>query len=694
MMNKSTTLKARSHRQKAPPVSSNNHTTKFERSNQNNNNNRLRRDKSNSMCVVLVVMVILGTTCLLRMSFFSQHHDSHQNISSLSSNNKGASSSSGEVIGKPFLRPIKADENLKYEGEINNNVKVGAIISPIQNNDSVEEENQREGDEEPPPEKSAIDYSSLETLLDKFQSDFEERYGTNNLEWLDKAVEPFGSLDMTARRLLFKKEKGEPFVMAFAGYSVTVGRGNYFNQSFPFILKDLLEPMFQKMDLELVVRNAAIGGIPSFPYAFCFPHFLGTDADVISWDYSMNEGKGSNILESYIRLSQRNLPNRPMLIVLDSNEQRQTLLHNYAVDSNDKDSSRQLQQVLLDGLVMHRATDFLPKSITGEGAMSDAPLGFQNWNEFGAPNGCPGKSSWHPKQQEHALLGHILAKHFIKVMKRAVELMKEEEDPLHQMPKLQYLPPPQSTLAENPLEVSQVLYGHEIEDDSSSSNNWELHDLSCRTSFLPAQDHEKVLPSIIVNGLNAKSSENIMQDRPDSMYEEGWVLDVSKIERDTKKKVERCGGLGYLDMKIALYGIPQSGKLTLWLPYEGASSSPEEEENASIRYHNLILCEANEKRDDDACRLDRDMQLSVGGVKNPPVTLVNGAGVYLNRPTCVSVEVPPTATVTSLSSLPPNHGITTVKGDTTGLLVEIQAASNVTRKKGACCISHVVWEQS
>eukprot|EP00548_Thalassiothrix_antarctica_P016848 CAMPEP_0194190572 /NCGR_PEP_ID=MMETSP0154-20130528/63421_1 /TAXON_ID=1049557 /ORGANISM="Thalassiothrix antarctica, Strain L6-D1" /LENGTH=650 /DNA_ID=CAMNT_0038912601 /DNA_START=194 /DNA_END=2142 /DNA_ORIENTATION=- len=650
-MKNSTTLKARSYRQKALLKSPISYKAKYERSNQN----KVRRRKNNSMFVILVILIILlGITCFLRKIFFLQHYKSHHNP--LSSNNLDTSSS-----------PLEASEKKGVE----------------------EQEIAKELIAKYPLGKSVVDYSSLEALLDKFQSDFEERYGSTNLEWLDKAVDTFGSLETTAKRLLSKKYKGKPFVMAFAGYSVTVGRGNYFNQSFPFVLKNLLEPIFQKIDIELIVRNAAIGGIPSFPYAFCFPHFLGTDADVISWDYSMNEGKGSNILESYIRLSQQNLPNRPMLIVLDNNKQRQALLHNYAVDSNSEDSSKKFQQVLMDGIVLHRATDFLPKSIIGEEAMNDAPLGFQNWNEFGAPRGCPGKSSWHPKQQEHTLLGYILAKHFVKVIKRAIELMKEEKDSFYLMPKLKHLPPPQSILAENPREVSQLLYGHEIEDVSSNSSEWELNDLSCRTSFLPAQDHEKVLPSIIVNGLNAKSSNNIMQDRPDSMYAEGWVLDVSKIERDTKKKVERCGGLGYIDMKIALYGIPQSGKLTLWLPYEGPSPSLEDEENASNRFHSLILCEANEKRDDKACRLYRDLLLSVGGVKNPPVTLVNGAGVYLNRPTCVSVEIPPTAIVTSFSSLPLNHGIKTVKGDTIGLLVEIQAASNVSHEKGACCISHV-----
>ena len=90
--------------------------------------------------------------------------------------------------------------------------------------------------------------------------------------------------------------------MSFAGYSVTVGRGNYFSQSFPFIVEKILQATLQTLlGIPLQVRNAAIGGIPSFPYGFCLSHFLGDDADVVSWDYSMNEGRGSAILESYIR---------------------------------------------------------------------------------------------------------------------------------------------------------------------------------------------------------------------------------------------------------------------------------------------------------------------------------------------------------------------------------------------------------
>ena len=34
-------------------------------------------------------------------------------------------------------------------------------------------------------------------------------------------------------------------------------------------------------------------------------------------------------------------------------------------------------------------------------------------------------------------------------------------------------------------------------------------------------------------------------------------LGCEQTERDTKNKVDKCGGLGYIDMKVALYGISE-----------------------------------------------------------------------------------------------------------------------------------------
>jgi len=553
-------------------------------------------------------------------------------------------------------------------------------------------------------------------LLSEIRSKFNERYTVKDTEGreildgpglLQNGLHSFGSIEITARRILEASKAKRPFVMAFSGYSITVGRGNFYNQSFPFVAGGVLEePMKRVFDIPLVVRNAAIGGIPSFPYGFCLDHFLGTDPDVISWDYSMNEGgKDSSVLEAFVRQATAQLPRRPMVIMVDTNKQRMKTLGEYtrrgwlgdAIAIGKKD-------ILNEQQIFGGKSN--PKS------EKDLPPGFRDWNEFGAPKNCPGRGSWHPKKQEHAMMGWMIAMHFIEAMEKAIELREEEatagsdiqqnQELLNEIP--QYRKPISSNTHRNDPEVTELLFGHHNNNDEE----YIMKQLSCRTSFLPATDHTKTLPSVIVSGL-AEGDLDIMVDRTDKHYQEGWVLDVSKVERDTKRKVEKCGGLGYVDMKIALYGIPESGKLRLWLPFEGPSHDHHEHDGADVNarhwFDDFVLCEANDKRDDKACKLDRDLELIVGGVEVAAdnVHPLKGAAEYLKRPTCVNVGVPSDAVVTPLRDLRTLEGrILSQKekakfgayGDEAlGMVVDITPKSSVTRANGACCLSHIVWEQ-
>jgi hypothetical protein len=540
---------------------------------------------------------------------------------------------------------------------------------------------------------TAITTHSTNTIvLENIRHEFQERYGKYADTVLQKGVRTFGSTRRTAQRLARAAAHRRPFVMSFAGYSVTVGRGNYFSQSFPFVVERILQqPMQSLFNVSLTVRNAAIGGIPSFPYGFCLAHFLGEDADVVSWDYGMNEGRGSAILESYLRHSLL-LPKKPMMILLDNNPERTKLLEEY--------TSR---NILPDAIQVQRANDVLdfnPSTLS----QNNAPRGFQEWDKFGAGDGCPGRSSWHPKKQEHELIGWIIAMHMVHAMELAHAMMQEpnwqersySRDDFN--PVLPYPPPiNKNKLPKNDDSVTQLLYGYK------DGNEYNMKETSCRTSFLPAVDDSKVLPSIVVSGL-AGTDLDMMQERPNELYKRGWVLDVSKVERNTKKKVEQCGGLGYIDMKVALYGIPESGTLRLWL----SSNDNGVGEEARDFFDSLVICEANENREKDACQLNEDMQYIVGGERVAPkdISYIAGAGEYLKRKTCVSVGIPDNAKITRLGNvetiggdlLSDNDkrrlgGSVETDDDEVGLLVDITAGPRVSREKGACCVSHVIWEK-
>ena len=302
--------------------------------------------------------------------------------------------------------------------------------------------------------------------------------------------------------------------------------------------------------------------------------------------------------------------------------------------------------------------------------------------------------------------------HFLKALERAYEMQQSNEvgtavtagevyNNHHQS--LSFPKPFSPKIPENDPQVTEILYGHKIEE---KENEFVMKDVSCRTSFLPATDHTKVIPSLAVSGF-AEGDLDIMVDRTAQHYSEGWILDVSKIERDTKQKVEQCGGLGYIDMKIALYGIPESGKLRLWLPYEGKLAEEEQgsnnnQANANHWFSTLVICEANEKRSDKACKLDRDLEIVIGGVQATTIHPVNGAGEYLKRQTCVSVPIPTNAVVNRLGTVRSTDGRPLSTEDkkkfggddeAIGLEVDFTAKSTVSRAMGACCLSHIVWEQ-
>jgi len=553
---------------------------------------------------------------------------------------------------------------------------------------------------------------------------------------------------------LDEKSFGGKFVMSFAGYSVTVGRGNLFSQSYPFVLQKILSPIFRELfDTDLVVRNMAIGGIPSFPYGWCQSNYLGVDADVVSWDYGMNEGNGAEIFEAYLRQtlvdkskahadyqdlehSHETYPNRPpMMIMLDTKKSRVDLLRNYAKKGYVIDSIAVGRGEVVDKKFLN------DNGNSGKADETSIPPGFQQWNEWGAPKGSPGQSPWHPKFMEHELIGWMIAIHFLDAIELAAKLLygaKADASEVNQLTshknlhvndEYKLLPDPihsmqPRTTAE--ISISSLLYGmkkdQSLDHDHSSPSkgisttegNWEMNQLSCRTSFLPVVSGK--MSSIIVSGLVQDSMLNTLEDTDDALYSSGWVVDVGKLERDTKKKVDRVNGgkgMGYIDMKLALYATPQSGTLRLWLPYEGNLDKDFNDDHASKWFRTLVFCEVNEKRGDDECKMNKDVAFIVGAVTTDSekslyrseVHKITSVASYLKKEICFTVSIPPDAKITRKYDLKTYGGsplspkemdnLGTSFHDDIGLTVDVNViGKDVSRTNGACSISHVIWEQN
>lgn len=468
--------------------------------------------------------------------------------------------------------------------------------------------------------------------------------------------------------------KQPEFVMAFAGYSVTVGRGNYLEQSYPFVMEHVLSPILQlpPLGIKLVVRNSAIGGIPSFPYGWCLPNFLGEDADMVSWDYGMNEGNGASGLESYVRQSLMMPKSPPLFVLLDMKSRPRLDVVQKYVDLG----------VLPDPIALGNK-DAVDKKLL-QLPEGDRPLGLQKWDEWGAPKGSPGQSPWHPKKMEHELMGWMMAMHMLDALDVALEVMEQdvdwrnpilaEEQKTHQSAGV-VLPPPVTDVSKTG--AASLLHG-----SASKAGEWHMNHISCRTSFLPNISGE--LNSIIESGVT-KDEEDMLQTRDDALFYGGWVMDVGKVERETKLKVLKHGGLGYIDMKTALYGVPSSGTLKLWIPYEGPDKSTMKPDDTASTYFNaVVLCEVNEKRGDNECKMMSDLDFRVGDavVSKGHVSQIKDVASYLKKDICIRVEIPEEAKISHKSG-----------GTDFGLALEITVTgTGVSRENGACSISHVIWE--
>lgn len=111
------------------------------------------------------------------------------------------------------------------------------------------------------------------------------------------------------------------FVVSFSGTSVTAGHDNYLNQSYPMVFQRVAQPAFRAAGVDLVVRNHAMGNNPAIPSSLCVGSQLGTDSDVVAWEFGMMVASDQRL--SWIELWIRNavsLPKQPAFMMVDPGE--------------------------------------------------------------------------------------------------------------------------------------------------------------------------------------------------------------------------------------------------------------------------------------------------------------------------------------------------------------------------------------
>mmetsp|Transcript_64237 Transcript_64237/g.130749 ORF Transcript_64237/g.130749 Transcript_64237/m.130749 type:complete len:290 (-) Transcript_64237:32-901(-) len=273
----------------------------------------------------------------------------------------------------------------------------------------------------------------------------------------------------------------------------------------------------------------------------------------------------------------------------------------------------------------------------------------------------------------------------------------------------------------------EFFFGHPAGVDTSdpSSQPWTMNPVRCRTTFEPKLSGD--LSEIVVSGTMGEDLDPTLP-KSQYFYNQGWTFDLSEAEKTAKRKLDLYpDALGFRDSKEAYYGIYESPPMTLLLPYEGgrenhASSAPAAGDPASDWYESVVLCQVNDKntfdsafKDPNTCAFATDVGIRIGGItiQNSTRMLNDIGSVYLGKPICKHVPIPPGARLTSHNELllhdgngggdPASRGVRAggsdgsqklLKMDQTGLLVEVFVSNpHIVHVHQACSLSHVVWKE-
>ena len=76
-------------------------------------------------------------------------------------------------------------------------------------------------------------------------------------------------------------EENSYFIMVFSGSSVTAGYSNHFNNSYPIILQNRLQSIFELLGIRLVVRNIASKHMGCRLINYCLEAMGGIEYDFI-----------------------------------------------------------------------------------------------------------------------------------------------------------------------------------------------------------------------------------------------------------------------------------------------------------------------------------------------------------------------------------------------------------------------------
>lgn len=145
-------------------------------------------------------------------------------------------------------------------------------------------------------------------LEGKLRRDYGEYYGKlfDPIQLKNIFITSSMSLERLKRRLIEKivLKLVDPtttvdFIWSTGGDSSAAAHGNLFNQSYTAVLENAVRPAFKALGINFIGRNYAMSLYQGAPeLALCMEEVYGTDIDVLTWDFGMQEDGDQGIHKS------------------------------------------------------------------------------------------------------------------------------------------------------------------------------------------------------------------------------------------------------------------------------------------------------------------------------------------------------------------------------------------------------------
>jgi len=150
-----------------------------------------------------------------------------------------------------------------------------------------------------------IDHDQLKTRMEMFKLtiiDLEDPNVSQPPESLNQGGwSTRRSLAGLARRLLHAMMTNDTFTIVIGGHSAAAGHGNHFLQNYAMQMYKALKPIFDRVGVELIVRNEAQGGLGTMQHGLGSGDIYGDNVDMLIWDSSMTEKHDRYAIDLFYR---------------------------------------------------------------------------------------------------------------------------------------------------------------------------------------------------------------------------------------------------------------------------------------------------------------------------------------------------------------------------------------------------------